>query len=1603
MKAPSQPSSALVGGDLTQLQPLPASEASEDGEAADDDATLVDEATLAGDEASENIGGGAVVLTGDALWRRPPSPATFSGLRLLVLSGTRLVRNDLANVLGASRRLQWLDASKCDLDAVPGQEAWATMQDLQVLYLHDNRLQRWTDIVDTLSAASLVWLTVLANPITEHIEPLVYRRLAIKHKLDLLMIDQWIVTDDERLGIVSAERAQTSLTLIHKLLGAAESPQRFLAFSKKAKMPILHLLKLRATSGDLVDKMEQTMRGLRQQSAACSASNYIQRMWKGSRLRCAAALAMEARLKSVIRIQKTVRSFLWRQDIRRYMKSYLTETHSLDLMLSADEMLGLAAAQKIQKLWKQFRVERKKKEVAKNAGIVITRLTRGYLQRRRNMADQWHLRTHRRIYFPEFFSWEFLVLLNVVREKRRMTPLPREQRFEAADILGIRLPDMDEVEVSKIPLIAVYQHSQSCILRQKRSGRFPDKLWDGPFHGLVGAHAPPLLRRWGTNSCTSWKRVFLSSCAPGPHHPIDIREESEDPTESYVLKTLLEKPENAWPKEARRPGDVLNLFMRSARSVGARMSRSRAPPEPPPVDGTPCYRQRCWNSERLLCYTCTDSRECLDLTLLLHSFSRRTSAFEGPSIIPLVAPVPFIGEYYAKRVCAATTIQATYKAHRARCQLSVSIEAAVTLRRAALCIQRGWRWGLVKRRMKLLSGAVRAVKAVRSDTLYIEERTLLALNVINSIARYPPLTSERDLSLGWSDAEGGPVLVMPERDLTGFMRPGGLPAWVLEEGEHVRCVGPEHRLKQVHGAQGLLVEGLAISAVNSTVPDEEHIVSVSPSLVAHEAALACQRGDASPALRVSGGTFRFVELKFRSKVQARQRALAFYLSTYNSKHNVAIPLVTKARLTDPDIAWGVLRVWDLYGLTWPKERKHISSWHWRSRSANQISCIPFCGGQSWTVIKAIMEWSRPSAADDKLVDATGGGVALSKIMERLRKTIMDNACRPTRDKVPLLRPVTAGYNFAKTRRNASEIAETTGSSFKALNEVVIDWLQVLEGEPPSIDVNPDGGGRGQRIGRQALARELAGEFALVDPGADALPLVAGKAAPIGTDRKWQLSRGTINDEKKQIKELLQGARGAEVARVKNARDSVVSSKKRSVEMSMELSRQYKDLPDYDEDLFNTSMELSRQYKDLADYDEHFFNTSSASPHLSPSDKDFAEAEDITATSSASTVRMPVKKHNSGYLLLHPEGPFKRWEEYVGEDLEDATHFEEVERRNTNGTDEGDEQEAGVKLKRTPREDPTLLSQIHRAHEHAELRLAKDMRMYKKLEEVDMAIELDQRRLDAVAHRQHMEHLKRRREVQAARAQKAQRVAARKEAAGLVQVLRPLCLEKAKRDREAQRMEQLDTTRAELEERKEEWQHRSNMLVWRRMHCLQQRRVQVDQLKRDIVAWEDEQHRTTNAEIAERQTRTFPKNPLSPRFAVTTLGGASKTTHDEIEWIKVTPASFKLDIEADFDSLEQPPLLPRAPLPQPGAVPLSARKPARLPGLPALNGACGPVALPPEYIKAPQSARERGPPGATLAAAKPWLERLGRGRRRASSPPLQHLEFMPLPLLPLSAR
>jgi len=259
---------------------------------------------------------------------------------------------------------------------------------------------------------------------------------------------------------------------------------------------------------------------------------------------------------------------------------------------------------------------------------------------------------------------------------------------------------------------------------------------------------------------------------------------------------------------------------------------------------------------------------------------------------------------------------------------------------------------------------------VTTNCLYIDERLLLALNLINSIDRYAPLLSERRLACGLSNIPRAKVgesdkvsIVLLRSELLGnfagiaalhdkdeavraeahrHMRQrgeDGLPEWLLDICGDLPATAPDEvSLQSVGGLHGLIVDGLNVDMSDNSVIH-----------VAHDA-----EAEDGGAVRPSG-VLRFVELRFASLAIARRRAVVLHMCTWSARHRLAVPLLAKSMLYTAPAREHIHRLWDMYDLTWqPGDR--VASNQLRQRAQRYTGEVVFANGVEPWSSAARSEW-----------------------------------------------------------------------------------------------------------------------------------------------------------------------------------------------------------------------------------------------------------------------------------------------------------------------------------------------------------------------------------------------------------------------------------------------------------------------------------------------------------------------------------------------------------------------------------------------------------------------------------------------------------------------
>lgn len=79
---------------------------------------------------------------------------------------------------------------------LPGSNVFAGLVNLKFLYLHNNNIGNWNDITSLAALPTIIHLTLFSNPVCTIPG---YRHFLVNSILSLLALDNYIITDEERI------------------------------------------------------------------------------------------------------------------------------------------------------------------------------------------------------------------------------------------------------------------------------------------------------------------------------------------------------------------------------------------------------------------------------------------------------------------------------------------------------------------------------------------------------------------------------------------------------------------------------------------------------------------------------------------------------------------------------------------------------------------------------------------------------------------------------------------------------------------------------------------------------------------------------------------------------------------------------------------------------------------------------------------------------------------------------------------------------------------------------------------------------------------------------------------------------------------------------------------------------------------------------------------------------------------------------------------------------------------------------------------------------------------------------------------------------------
>lgn len=569
-----------------------------------------------------------------------------AGLLVLILKGNRLQITDL-NALPGLAHLRWVDLSGNQIRELPKAEVWEQLTELQILYLHENLLSDWDSIRPLELLPRILHITLFNNPI---VHLLGYRHYMVSELQTLLVLDFYVVTDEERLTDVSYSSHFKTLTEITKFpLQEAESN----------------------AEEELLGLYSRTIYKLRRKYERCSAVIRIQSLWRGYKIRKNIGGFVGKRDQAATNIQRFVRGFLLRKKLKRDLESLLKTSNKQFLLFEPEEYVKYLAVQKIESFMIS-KVLKKKREV-RNSEVVAVTLQK-YVRRWLKMKGNLPLKSH----ILYVFRHQTGTLLSILRAITQYNP----DIYHSTKLIGeLHFPDFfKDLKVQREPYAfeSIVERVKPCT--NIKVIRFPD-LDALKYHKSKAIHF------------TSWvplSRLALDT-APALSPATRI---SAKFTGYRNYKAPLG---GIKPREGKMTKGQKGKWKELQASAQFDDYHDLMVFEAPSID----FVQR-----------------ILEIAFLYNS---KASKAEFPLFMPLL-------DQSIRKVAAACLIQSFWRGYHKR---SVSnLAQSVSMRRAALCIQRWWRSLRMMKRMVCLESLNRYLSTIQSPVLYLEEHTYACLNDI---------------------------------------------------------------------------------------------------------------------------------------------------------------------------------------------------------------------------------------------------------------------------------------------------------------------------------------------------------------------------------------------------------------------------------------------------------------------------------------------------------------------------------------------------------------------------------------------------------------------------------------------------------------------------------------------------------------------------------------------------------------------------------------------------------------------------------------------------------------------------------------------------------
>ncbi|CAI2372624.1 unnamed protein product [Moneuplotes crassus] len=291
-------------------------------------------------------------------------------LVIAYLQNNRIITSDLQN-LSSFKELRKLDLSNNKIKVLPEVETLSSLIRLKELYLHDNNLSKWENLTDLTKMGSLVHLTLYNNPVSSISG---YRHYCVNSMPNLLCLDQYIITDEERVDN----------------LGDGKS-ERFTAMNQFMLVQTPDFIG-NMTAEKHIDTLETKLYQLRRRFENNSPIIRIQSAFRAYRVRKKYKEQVRKIRWSIQKIQKVWRGFRLRYKMKKELAEIMNLNKTPYLMMTNEEMKEYYARKLLKKYIKRFAKTTKSKKVKTVKAGVVQKYFRYFIAKEHSYVKAFNLK-----------------------------------------------------------------------------------------------------------------------------------------------------------------------------------------------------------------------------------------------------------------------------------------------------------------------------------------------------------------------------------------------------------------------------------------------------------------------------------------------------------------------------------------------------------------------------------------------------------------------------------------------------------------------------------------------------------------------------------------------------------------------------------------------------------------------------------------------------------------------------------------------------------------------------------------------------------------------------------------------------------------------------------------------------------------------------------------------------------------------------------------------------------------------------------------------------------------------------------------------------------